>query len=84
MFDEMWQEIQDAPGEIFDLPELRDEEDFNLNEYINGNIDYWMMTPDTLNFTGDAVTYLGFVGVISTLIILVTSFRRYFNSPLRK
>jgi len=43
-----------------------------------------MMTPDTLNFTGDAVTYLGFVGVISTLIILVTSFRRYFNSPLRK
>jgi hypothetical protein len=42
------------------------------------------MTPDTLNFTGDVVTYLGFVGVISTFIILVTSFRRYFNSPLRK
>ena len=40
MFDEMWQEIQDAPGEIFDIPELHDEEDFNLNEYINGNIDY--------------------------------------------
>jgi hypothetical protein len=39
MFDEMWQEIQDAPGEIFDIPELNDE-DFNLNEYINGNIDY--------------------------------------------
>ena len=42
------------------------------------------MTPDTLNFTSDAVTYLGFVGVVSTLIILVTSFRRYFNSPFRK
>ena len=42
------------------------------------------MTPDTLNFTGDAVTYLGLIGVISTLIIVVTSFRRYFNSPLRK
>jgi hypothetical protein len=43
MFDELWSEIQDAPGEIFDLPELRelDEENkFNLNEYINGNIDY--------------------------------------------
>jgi hypothetical protein len=28
MFDELWSEIQDAPGEIFDLdiPELRDEE----------------------------------------------------------
>jgi len=43
MFDELWSEIQDAPGEIFDLPELRelDEENkFNLNDYINGNIDY--------------------------------------------
>ena len=42
------------------------------------------MTPESYNFTGDAVTYLGLVGVISTLIIVVTSFRRYFNSPLRK
>ena len=36
-----------------------------------------MMTPDTFNFTGDAVTYLGFVGVVSTLIILVTAFTRF-------
>jgi hypothetical protein len=42
------------------------------------------MTPDTLNFTGDAVTFLGLVGVISTFIILVTVFRSYYNSPLRK
>ena len=42
------------------------------------------MTPDTLNFTGDAVTFLGLIGVISTFIILVTVFRSYFNSPLRK
>jgi phosphotransferase system glucose/maltose/N-acetylglucosamine-specific IIC component len=40
--------------------------------------------PDTLNFTGDAVTVLGLVGVISTGIILVLCFTRYFNSPLRK
>jgi hypothetical protein len=43
MFDELWSEIQDAPGEIFDIPELRDldeENKFNLNDYINGNIDY--------------------------------------------
>ena len=41
MFDELWNEIQDAPGEIFDLdiPELRDEK-FDVNEYLNGNIDY--------------------------------------------
>jgi hypothetical protein len=42
------------------------------------------MTPDTLNFTGDAVTFLGLVGVISTFIILVTVFRSYYNSPLRR
>jgi len=42
------------------------------------------MNPDTLNFNGDIVTVLGFVGVVSTFIILVTVFRSYFNSPLRK
>jgi hypothetical protein len=40
MFDEMWQEIQDMPGEIFDIPEMDDKEDFNMNEYLNGNYDY--------------------------------------------
>ena len=24
MYDEMWQEIADAPGEIFDIPEMRE------------------------------------------------------------
>ena len=42
------------------------------------------MTPDTYSFSGDAVTFLGLVGVFSTGIILVTAFRRYYNSPLRK
>lgn len=42
------------------------------------------MTPDTLNFNGDAVTVLGFVGVVSTLFILITIYRSYANSPLRK
>ena len=40
MFDEMWQEIQDMPGEIFDIPEMDDAEDFNLNDYLNGDYDY--------------------------------------------
>lgn len=43
MFDELWNEIQDMPGEIFDLdiPELReDDEKFNVNEYLNANYDY--------------------------------------------
>jgi hypothetical protein len=38
----------------------------------------------TYNFTGDVVTILGLVGVVSTGIIVITAFRRYFNSPLRK
>ena len=42
------------------------------------------MTPDTLTFSGDAVTFLGLVGVISTGVILVSVFRSYYNSPLRK
>jgi|TARA_S200002703_G_scaffold141128_1_gene132753 hypothetical protein len=42
------------------------------------------MMPETYNFTGDGVTILGMVGVISTAIILFTAFSRYFNSPLRK
>lgn len=40
--------------------------------------------PDTYGFTGDFVTFLGLIGVVSTGIIVVTAFRRYFNSPLRK
>lgn len=35
----------------------------------------------TYDFTGDATTILGLVGVVSTFVIVVTSFRRFFNSP---
>jgi len=42
------------------------------------------VTPDTYDFNGDTVTLLGLVGVISTFIIIVTAFRRYYGSPLRK
>ena len=39
------------------------------------------MTPDQYTFSGDVVTFLGLVGVVSTGIIVVTAFRRFFNSP---
>ena len=39
------------------------------------------MSPETLNFNGDAVTFLGLIGVVSTFLIIVTAFRRFFNSP---
>jgi hypothetical protein len=42
------------------------------------------MNPDTYTFAGDAVTFLGLVGVVSTAIILVTAYRRYWNSPFRR
>jgi len=45
MFDELWSEIADAPGEIFDVIEYKEEwekeEKFNVESYINGNYDYW-------------------------------------------
>jgi hypothetical protein len=37
--------------------------------------------PDQLNFTGDFTTILGFIGIVSSAIILITAFRRFFNSP---
>ena len=43
MIDEFFTEIADAPGEIFDIPELQeldDENKFDVNEYLNGNYDY--------------------------------------------
>jgi hypothetical protein len=42
MFEELWSEIQDAPGEIFDLdiPEIDDREDFNFAEYLNADYEY--------------------------------------------
>lgn len=41
------------------------------------------MMPETLNFNGNVITMLGFVGVVSTLIILVTVFRSFYNSQLK-
>ena len=37
---DIWIEIQDAPGEIFDIPEISDAEDFDLNGYLNSDYDY--------------------------------------------
>lgn len=46
MFDEMWQEIQESSGEIFDIPETfdADEDDISaeekFNRYLNSNIEH--------------------------------------------
>jgi hypothetical protein len=42
------------------------------------------MMPDTLSFSGNAVTFLGLIGVVSTFVILISVFRSYYNSPFRK
>jgi hypothetical protein len=39
---------------------------------------------DTYTFTGDTVTYLGLIGIISTAIILVSVFRSFYKSPMNK
>jgi len=53
-------------------------------DYPYYSISFQKMTPDTLNFSGDATTFLGLIGVASTFIILVSIFRSYYNSPYRK
>jgi hypothetical protein len=40
------------------------------------------MMPETYTFTGNAITFIGLVGVSSALLITVVAFRRYFNSPI--
>ena len=44
MFDELWSEIQDAPGEIFDVIDYKEEwekdDKFDVESYIKGNTDY--------------------------------------------
>ena len=40
---DIFQEICDAPGEIFDIPEMQDPEKFDVEGYINGNTDYWYL-----------------------------------------
>jgi hypothetical protein len=47
MFDELWQEIADSPGEIFDIPEMREfaeessleDNDDNLYDDLSAGID---------------------------------------------
>jgi hypothetical protein len=38
----------------------------------------------TYSFTGDIVTYIGFIGVLSTAVIVTTSFVKWFRSPVNK
>ena len=42
MEDTLWSEIADAPGEIFDIPEMRDDEDDEntWNAFLNSNWDF--------------------------------------------
>lgn len=79
---DLWSEIQDMPGEIFDIDEIREE--FNLDEYINSNIDYWIMNPATYTFSGNAVTYVGAAALFATPLVLYWIFRSFYNSPVNK
>jgi hypothetical protein len=43
MEDTLWIEIADAPGEIFDIPEMQDDEDNDdrsFNAFLNSNFDF--------------------------------------------
>lgn len=51
-------------------------------------LDYWnanqIRMTSTYGFTGDFTTFLGLIGVVSTAIIIVTAFRRFYRSPLNR
>jgi hypothetical protein len=41
MFDELWNEIQETPGEIFDILELQEEQEkFDFDSCLNSNYDF--------------------------------------------
>ena len=40
MDETLFDEINDSPGEIFDIPELQQQEKFDVEEFFNGDIDY--------------------------------------------
>lgn len=42
------------------------------------------MAPDSLDFTGNSVTFLGLIGLISTLAICISVWRAYWASPYRR
>ena len=52
MFDATWSEIVDAPGEIYDVIDYKEEwekdDKFDVEDYINGNTDYWEWWTTTL------------------------------------
>ena len=47
MFDELWSEINDMPGEIFDVIEFKEEwekdDKFDVEKHINGDIEFWWL-----------------------------------------
>jgi hypothetical protein len=42
------------------------------------------MSPNTLDFTGNSVTFLGLIGLVSTLAICINVWRAYWTSPYRR
>jgi len=49
---DVWAEINDMPGEIYDI----EEEKFDVQEYINGNTDYWSWLTILLNVNNSCTT----------------------------
>lgn len=45
---------------------------------------FWFIMPDTYDFSGDLVTVLGLVGILSTAVILFTAYRKWWSSPYRR
>ena len=39
--DILLQELMDTPGELYDLPEFKQDDKFDVEKFIEGDLDYW-------------------------------------------
>ena len=75
MEDTLWSEIADAPGEIFDIPEMQEEEeDPTFNFKLNSNFDFWSWKlsqtskSSSLNLSG--ISFMIFCTQIVSMMIM--------------
>ena len=79
---DLFQELNDMPGEIFDI----EEEKFDLQEYINGNTDYWCLSyPPSITQTQWQIILLNANNLCTTLsVLLMPSFMKNTMVMLQK
>ena len=63
-------EIEDSNGEIFDIPEFRDDE-FDMNEYLNGNYDYWWLLQSLVEWFSPPFPSFGILKTAKVAVFMI-------------